>query len=81
MMLNVKRIANCDVFHSQGIKTDFERLYGGQTVAQSLLSASLTVPDDTPVHSLHTYFILAGDCNKEILFEVGSFSYMLAWNL
>mmetsp|Transcript_7154 Transcript_7154/g.16708 ORF Transcript_7154/g.16708 Transcript_7154/m.16708 type:complete len:252 (+) Transcript_7154:116-871(+) len=43
---------------------------GGQTIAQSLLAACHTVPDNYPVHSLHSYFILAGSCEKSILFDV-----------
>eukprot|EP00514_Thraustochytrium_sp_LLF1b_P005886 CAMPEP_0184513256 /NCGR_PEP_ID=MMETSP0198_2-20121128/3326_1 /TAXON_ID=1112570 /ORGANISM="Thraustochytrium sp., Strain LLF1b" /LENGTH=249 /DNA_ID=CAMNT_0026903353 /DNA_START=132 /DNA_END=878 /DNA_ORIENTATION=- len=68
--LKITRIANCDVYVGAGIKTPWGRLFGGQTVAQSLHAACDTVPDNFPVHSLHTYFILAGDSEKEILFEV-----------
>jgi acyl-CoA thioesterase-2 len=36
-------------------------LYGGQVVAQALVAATRTVPADRPAHSLHAYFVLAGD--------------------
>ena len=37
----------------------FDRIFGGQTVAQALLAASATVTDKAP-HSLHAYFVEAG---------------------
>lgn len=46
------------------------RVYGGQVLAQSLLSASHTVPDDRHVHSLHAYFLRPGDLNQPIIFHV-----------
>ena len=46
------------------------RVYGGQVLAQALLSASRTVPDDRPVHSLHAYFLRPGDLKHPILFQV-----------
>jgi len=33
------------------------RVFGGQVVAQALMAASHTVPDDRPIHSLHAYFM------------------------
>lgn len=36
------------------------RLFGGQVAAQSLRAATLTVPADRLVHSLHAYFIRPG---------------------
>lgn len=46
------------------------RVYGGQVLAQALLSASHTVPDDRHVHSLHAYFLRPGDLNHPIIFQV-----------
>lgn len=46
------------------------RVYGGQVLAQALLSASHTVPDDRHVHSLHAYFLRPGDLNQPIIFQV-----------
>ena len=45
------------------------RVYGGQVVAQALVAAMRTVPGRSP-HSLHAYFLLAGDPVEPILFEV-----------
>lgn len=45
-------------------------LYGGQVVAQALVAATRTVPTDRPVHSLHAYFVLAGNPQIPIDFAV-----------
>ena len=46
------------------------RVFGGQVLAQSLTAAMNTLPQNRPVHSLHSYFLRAGDIHKEIQFEV-----------
>lgn len=46
------------------------RTYGGQVLAQSLGAAQQTVPDDRPVHSIHSYFLKAGDAAKPIELRV-----------
>ena len=45
------------------------RLFGGQVLAQALRAAYRTV-DDRHVHSLHGYFLRAGNAAKPVLFEV-----------
>ncbi|WP_068598894.1 acyl-CoA thioesterase [Vaginella massiliensis] len=45
-------------------------VFGGQVVAQALNAAYNTVPKDRFCHSLHSYFILTGDLNKEIEYHV-----------
>lgn len=52
--------------HSIGSK----RVFGGQVLAQALNAAMRTVPTDRFVHSLHAYFILPGDIEQPIIFEV-----------
>lgn len=68
--LAIQHIANSDVFVGQGIRTPWQRLFGGQTLGQSVNAASQTVDDNFYIHSLHSYFILAGDSSKQILFSV-----------
>jgi acyl-CoA thioesterase-2 len=69
--LAITNIANCDVYTGKGIRTTWGRLYGGQAVTQSLMAAQETVENtDLHVHSLHGYFILAGDPKIPILFTV-----------
>ncbi|MCC2593115.1 acyl-CoA thioesterase II [Tessaracoccus sp. OS52] len=50
--------------------TYFQRLFGGQVLAQTLWAAMQTVPDDRPVHSLHAYFLRPGSPNAPLRFEV-----------
>lgn len=45
-------------------------LYGGQIVAQGLMAAAHSVPEEFPVHSLHAYFIRRGDASAPIRYEV-----------
>ncbi|KAG2331017.1 hypothetical protein Bca52824_002197 [Brassica carinata] len=46
------------------------KVFGGQFVAQALAAASKTVEFMKLVHSLHAYFLLAGDINIPIIYEV-----------
>jgi acyl-CoA thioesterase II len=46
------------------------RVYGGQVLAQALLSATRTVPGDRHVHSLHAYFLRPGDLKHPIIYQV-----------
>jgi acyl-CoA thioesterase-2 len=54
-------------------------MYGGQIVGQAMVAASRTVEDRAP-HSLHAYFLLPGDMDRPVVYEVdrlrdgGSFS-------
>jgi acyl-CoA thioesterase-2 len=45
------------------------RVFGGQVLAQALLAASQTV-EDRLVHSLHAYFLRAGDPESPIVYNV-----------
>ncbi|OGE52382.1 hypothetical protein PENARI_c010G02791 [Penicillium arizonense] len=45
-------------------------IYGGAAIAQSLSAAMRTVPTDYAVHSMHCYFVLAGDSEIPILYHV-----------
>lgn len=46
------------------------RVFGGQVMAQALASASETVDPERFVHSLHGYFLRAGDVDADIDFAV-----------
>ena len=46
------------------------RVYGGQVIAQSLIAASRTVDPGRLPHSIHGYFIAAGDIRQDLLFDV-----------
>ena len=45
-----------------------KRVFGGQVLGQALRAASYTT--DRPAHSLHAYFLYAGDINAPILYQV-----------
>ena len=46
------------------------RVFGGQVLAQCLVAATRTLDSDRPVHSLHGYFLRAGDINQPLTFSV-----------
>ena len=55
----------------RGVSRDIgtERVFGGQVLAQALLAASLTV-EERLAHSLHAYFLRAGDPEAPIVYNV-----------
>ncbi|KRA39260.1 MULTISPECIES: acyl-CoA thioesterase [unclassified Nocardioides] len=59
-----------DLFRGTQPETIRQRVYGGQVAAQALIAASRTVPEGFHVHSLHSYFLLAGDYNVPIIYDV-----------
>jgi acyl-CoA thioesterase-2 len=56
------------------------RVYGGQVVAQALAAAARGIDPERQAHSLHAYFLRAGDSGRPIIYRVlpdfdgGSFS-------
>ena len=48
----------------------WQRVYGGQVIGQALVAASRTVDEDRHAHSLHGYFLRAGDTSIPILYKV-----------
>jgi len=71
--LALQQIAKCDTFtgNEEAIgRTSWGRVFGGQVLAQSLAAAFQTIPGGFDVHSLHGYFLLAGESGVELLFEV-----------
>jgi acyl-CoA thioesterase II len=48
----------------------WQRVYGGQVLGQALAAAAGTVSGDRSIHSLHGYFLLAGDPEHEIIYDV-----------
>jgi acyl-CoA thioesterase 8 len=45
-------------------------IYGGAVIAQCLAAAQLTVPANFTVHSMHCYFVLAGDSEIPVMYYV-----------
>ena len=48
----------------------WQRVYGGQVIGQGLVAASRTVSPNRSAHSLHGYFLRAGDTTIPILYKV-----------
>jgi acyl-CoA thioesterase 8 len=45
-------------------------IYGGAVIAQCLAAAQRTVPSNFTVHSMHCYFVLAGDSEIPVMYYV-----------
>ncbi len=59
-----------DLFRGRSLPQPGGRVFGGQVLAQSLLAAARTVDDARPPHSVHGYFLRAGDAGRGITFTV-----------
>jgi acyl-CoA thioesterase-2 len=59
-----------DVFVAQPQVIPSGRIYGGELVAQAQRATALTVGDDRRVHSLHGYFLRAGDVQRPTRWSV-----------
>ncbi|WP_435769206.1 acyl-CoA thioesterase [Nocardioides sp. SYSU DS0651] len=59
-----------DLFRGRQPESVRQRVYGGQVAAQALIAASRTVAEEFHVHSLHSYFLLPGDYNVPIIYDV-----------
>ena len=70
-LMNLMRLEPLEVNLFRGVSRDIgtERVFGGQVLAQALLAASQTV-EDRLAHSLHAYFLRAGDPDAAIVYNV-----------
>ncbi|MDO9456506.1 acyl-CoA thioesterase II [Nocardioides sp.] len=59
-----------DLFRGKQPESTRQRVYGGQVAAQSLVAGARTVPDGFHVHSLHSYFLLPGDYQVPVIYDV-----------
>ena len=58
-----------NLFRGESRDIGTPRVFGGQVLAQSVLAASRTVDEGT-IHSLHAYFLRAGDASSPIVYDV-----------
>ncbi|CFX09396.1 acyl-CoA thioesterase II [Candidatus Filomicrobium marinum] len=78
-ILDLERLED-NLFRGVSLWEGWQRVYGGQVLAQALTAAIRTVEPARQVHSLHSYFLLAGDPQHPIIYDVerlregGSFS-------
>lgn len=68
-VLELERIED-NLYRGQSYRTPWGRVFGGQVLAQAIHAAQLTVPDDRVLHSMHAYFLLAGDIDMPIVYDV-----------
>ncbi|MFF0423668.1 acyl-CoA thioesterase [Streptomyces sp. NPDC004520] len=68
-LLDLERIEQ-DIFRGESRPSIVPRVFGGQVAAQALVAAGRTVPEDRLAHSLHAYFLRAGDPGAPIVYTV-----------
>jgi len=67
-LLELERIEE-RIFRGESRDLGGARVFGGQVLGQALTAASYTV-EGRQVHSLHAYFLVGGDVNAPIVYEV-----------
>lgn len=68
-VLELEKIED-NLYRGLSYRTPWGRVFGGQVLAQSIHAAQLTTPDDRQLHSMHAYFLLAGDIELPIVYDV-----------
>lgn len=58
-----------NLFRGRSPQNSWQRVFGGQVIGQALVAAGRTV-EGRLAHSLHAYFLLAGDPKVPIIYEV-----------
>lgn len=78
-LLRLERLED-NLFRGQSRDIGTKYVFGGQVLGQAVSAAQQTAPTDRAVHSLHAYFLRAGDIAQPIIYDVdrtrdgGSFS-------
>jgi acyl-CoA thioesterase II len=67
-LLELERIED-NIFRGESRDIGSDRVFGGQVLGQALSAASYTA-GAREVHSLHAYFLLPGDVNAPVVYEV-----------
>lgn len=67
--LDLERIEE-NLFRGTSPDQSWQRVFGGQVIAQALVAAQRTVPVDRFCHSLHSYFMRPGDPATPIIYDV-----------
>jgi len=68
-LLNLEKVEE-NIFRGQSQDLGYGNVFGGQVIGQSLSAASRTLAGDFHAHSLHGYFMRAGDAAKPIVYTV-----------
>lgn len=67
-ILDLERL-EVNLFRGRSPQVGWQRVFGGQVIGQALVAACRTV-EGRPPHSLHAYFLLGGDPQVPIIYEV-----------
>lgn len=67
-ILDLERL-EVNLFRGRSPQVGMKRVFGGQVLGQALVAATRTVEGVLP-HSLHAYFLLAGDPSVPIIYDV-----------
>jgi acyl-CoA thioesterase-2 len=59
-----------NLYRGSSPQVGWQRVFGGQVIAQALMAAQRTVGNDRLVHSLHAYFMRPGDPAVPIVYQV-----------
>jgi acyl-CoA thioesterase-2 len=68
-LLNLEAL-EVNIYRGQNRNIGTGRVFGGQVFAQALVAAQRTVPADRDAHSVHGYFLRAGDLAAPIVYFV-----------
>lgn len=71
-LLDILNLETLDpnLFRGRSPQTSWQRVYGGQVIAQAFVAAVRTVDASRPAHSMHAYFMLPGDPKVPIIYDV-----------
>jgi acyl-CoA thioesterase II len=67
-ILDLERVEQ-NIFRGRSPQVGWQRIFGGLVISQALVASTRTVEGRAP-HSLHGYFLLAGDPAVPIIYEV-----------
>lgn len=59
-----------NLYRGRSHKVGWQRVFGGQVIGQAVVAAQRTVAVDRFIHSLHCYFMRAGDPAVPIIYQV-----------
>lgn len=68
-ILDLEQIEH-NLYRGRSSESAWQRVFGGQVIGQALVAAQRTVDAERHVHSLHCYFMLAGDPHVPIIYQV-----------
>lgn len=68
-LLALKVLDDC-LYQGESEDLGYRNVFGGQVIGQALMAAYRSVGEDRLAHSLHAYFLRAGDPDQPIIYEV-----------